>query len=284
MALDRKKLENWVKRQLLMSSEENPVCRITLRHAMGGNKAATVKDMEVSPHDSALDITTQLHEAANDDAEGLGGLQSYVIASYFMAVPDKVRERLSFRLAVETDGDDEINQTEAPTERGLTQQLMRHNEANARVMTMGMGEVVRQQNRMIERQATMIENFMDKHMGLLELQEKMMTASDQRDIAKMQVVSKISREDAALEKFMELAPIVVNRFMGQKMLKEDATPTEMMLADFAKSLTPQQMEVMMKTLTPEQSLKMIEFISLQQKRDEEKEKKRLAAKNPPKQE
>lgn len=284
MALDRKKLENWVKRQLLMSSEENPVCRITLRHAMGGNKAATVKDMEVSPHDSALDITTQLHEAANDDAEGLGGLQSYVIASYFMAVPDKVRERLSFRLAVETDGDDEINQTEAPTERGLTQQLMRHNEANARVMTMGMGEVVRQQNRMIERQATMIENFMDKHMGLLELQEKMMTASDQRDIAKMQVVSKISREDAALEKFMELAPIVVNRFMGQKMLTEEATPTEMMLADFAKSLTPQQMEVMMKTLTPEQSLKMIEFISLQQKRDEEKEKKRLAAKNPPKQE
>lgn len=268
MALDRKKLEKFIRRQLTTTVEENPVCRIVLRHAMGGSKAATVLDVEASPTDSYIELSSRFEEAANDDAEGLGNIQSYVIASYFTAVPDKIRERMSFRLMVQSEDDDAIDQTEAPTERGIVQQLMRHNEANARVMTMGMAEVVRQQNRMIERLASQNDSLMDKHFNVLDLYEKLMTVESSREIEKMKVTSKIAREDQMVEKIMLLAPAVVNRLGGKKMLPEAATPAEMMVMNFVKSLRPEQMSKVMETLDPEQQLQVVELIQTQQARDE----------------
>lgn len=273
MALDRKKLEKFIRRQLTTSVDENPVCRLTLRHAMGGNKAATVLDVEVSPTDSYIELASRFEEAANDDAEGLGNIQSYVLASYFTAVPDKIRERLSFRLHVQSEDDDTIDQSEAPTERGIVQQLMRHNEANARVMTMGMAEVVRQQNRMIERLASQNDSLMDKHFNVLDLYEKLLTAESVREIEKMKVTSKIAREDQMVEKIMLLAPAVVNRLGGKKMLPEAATPAEMMVMNFVKSLRPDQMSKVMDTLDPEQQLQVVELIQAQQARDEADKKK-----------
>lgn len=273
MALDRKKLEKFIRRQLTTSVDENPVCRLTLRHAMGGNKAATVLDVEVSPTDSYIELASRFEEAANDDAEGLGNIQSYVLASYFTAVPDKIRERLSFRLHVQSEDDDTIDQSEAPTERGIVQQLMRHNEANARVMTMGMAEVVRQQNRMIERLASQNDSLMDKHFNVLDLYEKLLTAESVREIEKMKVTSKIAREEQLVEKIMLLAPAVVNRLGGKKMLPEAATPAEMMVMNFVKSLRPDQMTKVMDTLDPEQQLQVVELIQAQQARDEADKKK-----------
>jgi hypothetical protein len=272
MALDRKKLEKFIKRQFMTTPEDNPVFRLTLRHAMGGNKAATVLDLEVNPNESSIDVASRFEEAANDDAEGLGGLQSYVLSSYFTAVPDKIRERLSFRLAKESDSDDEINNTEAPTERGITQQLMRHNEANARVMTMGMAEVVRQQNRMIERISQTNETLMDKHFNVLELYEKMLISDSARDIDKMKVTSEIHRTDQVVEKMMVLAPAVVNRFMGKNMLPEKATPAEMMVMTLMKSLKPDQMNTIMSAMEPEQQLMIVELMQSQQRRDEAERK------------
>ncbi len=274
MALNRKKLETFVRRQLLTTPEDNPVMRLTLRHAMGGNKAATVVDLEVSPAHSYIEIASRIEEAANDDAEGLGGIQSYVLASYFTAVPDKIRERLSFRLAVQSEDDESIDQTEGPTERGIVQQLMRHNEANARVMTMGMAEVVRQQNRMIERLANQNDSLMDKHFNVLELHEKMMMAESTREIEKMRVTSEISRTDQMTEKFLALAPAVVNRLGGKKMLPEKATPAEMMVMSFVQSLKPDQMEAILSKLDPQQQVLVLELIQTQHMRaDEEKKKK-----------
>lgn len=272
MALNRKKLENFVRRQLLTTPDENPVMRLTLRHAMGGNKAATVVDMEVNPSHSYIEVASRIEESANDDAEGLGGIQSYVLSSYFTAIPDKIRERLSFRLAVQSEDDDSIDQTEAPTERGLTQQLMRHNEANARVMTMSMAEIARQQNRMIERLANQNDTLMDKHFAVLELHEKMMLAESTREIEKMRVSSEIVRTDQLTEKFLALAPAVVNRLTGHKMLPEKATPSEMMVMSFVKSLKPDQMEGILSQLDPQQQLLVLELITAQQKRDDEERK------------
>lgn len=273
MALDRKKLEKFFKRNLLSGVDDNPICRITMRHAMGGSKAATVLDQEVTPHHSAVELTSQFEESATDDAEGLGGLQSYVISTYFTAVPDKVRERFSFRLHVPSESDDEIDNTESATQAGLTAQLMRHNEANARVMTMSMGEVMRQMNRMNERLATQNENLMDKHFSVLELYEKLMTAETTREIDKMKVTSKIAREDQLVEKALLLAPAVVNRLTGKAMLPEKATPAEMMVMDFAKSLKPDQMMGILGLLEPAQQLQLMELMENQRRRDEADAKK-----------
>lgn len=272
MGLDRKKLEKFLRRQLTTTVDDNPVCRMTLRHAMGGNKAATVLDLEVTPSDSAVELTSRFEEAANDDAEGLGGLQSYVLSSYFTAIPDKIRERFSFRLAVQSEDDDTIDQTEAPTERGIVQQLMRHNEANARVMTMGMAEVVRQQNRMIERLAGQNDSLMEKHFNVLELTETLLTAQSMREVEKMKVTSEIARTDAAIEKLLVLAPAVVNRLGGKKMLPEKATPEAMMVMDFVKSLRPDQMGAILEKLDPNQQLLVLELIQNQQRREDEAKK------------
>lgn len=274
MALDRKKLEKFLRRQLTTTVDENPVCRITLRHAMGGNKAATVLDLEVNPHDSAVELTSRFEEAANDDAEGLGGLQSYVLSSYFTAIPDKIRERFSFKLSVQSEDDDSIDQTEAPTERGIVQQLMRHNEANARVMTMGMAEVVRQQNRMIERLASQNDALMDKHHNVLELTESLLAAQSTMELEKMKVTSRIAREDAAIEKLLVLAPAIVNRLGGKKMLPEKATPEAVMVMDFVKSLRPDQMGEILQKLDPQQQLLVMELIQAQQAREEADKKEK----------
>jgi len=268
MSINRKKLETFIRRQLVTGAEDNPVYRMTLRHAMGGNKAAVVVDLEVSPNHSYMELASRFEEAATDDAEGLGGLQSYVLASYYTSYPEKIRERFSFRLSVQTEDDDVVDQTEAPTERGIVQQLMRHNEANARVMTMGMAEVVRQQNRMIERIANQNDSLMDKHFNVLDLYEKMMMAESGREIEKLRVTSEIQRTETVVEKFLQLAPAVVNRLGGKKMLPEKASPAEMMVMSFVQSLRPDQMGEILTKLDPEQQMIIMELIQNQQARED----------------
>ena len=63
----------------------------------------------------------------------------------------------------------------------------------ARVMTMGMAEVVRQQNRMIERLAEQNDKLMGRHFDVLELTEKVMEERANKDIEKMRVTSDIAR-------------------------------------------------------------------------------------------
>ena len=274
MALNRKKLEAFIKRNLLRGAEsgDNPIVRMTMRHAMGGNKAAVVLDMEVDPNQSALDLTSRFEEAANDDAEGIGGLQGYVITTYFQATPDKATERFSFRIAVESEEDDALSQTEAPTTQGLTSQLMRHNEAQARVMTMGMAEVVRQQNRMIERLAEQNDKLMGRHFDVLELTEKVMEERANKDIEKMKVTSEIARTDEAVGKLLQLAPVVANKFMGKKMLPEKATAGEIMVQTFVESLRPEQMKDILEKLDPAQQVIVMELIQAQQAREEAEKK------------
>jgi len=279
MPLNRKKLEKFLQRNLLRDTEDNPICRLTLRHAMGGNKAATVCDIECGPHDSYIELASRIEEAANDDAEGLGGLQGYILATYFKATPDKISERFSFRLSVESEDDDALNHTEAPTTQGLTSQLMRHNEAQARVMSLGMAEVARQQNRMIERLADQNDKLMERHFDVLELYEKMMTAESQREIEKMKVTSEIVRTDQIIEKGMLLAPVIVNKFMGKKMLPEKATPGEEMIGSLLQSLDKEQVEKMMSILRPEQTIVVLEAMEMQRAR-EEAEKKEKEGKKP----
>lgn len=267
MALDRRKLENFIKRQLLVGRENDPIIRLTLRHAMGGQKAATVLDLEVNPDQSYIDLASQIETAANDDAEGLGGLQGYVLASYYQSMPDKIRERFSCRIAVESNDEDTLTATEAPTQSGLTAQLMRHNEANARVMAMSVGEVIRQQNRMIERMGDVNDKLMERHFDVLELYEKMLLAESTRDMEKMKVTSDIARTDQLVEKGLLLAPVIVNKFMGKKMLPEKATAPELMVQAFVESLRPDQMHAILEKLDPPQQLLVLELIAKQQERE-----------------
>lgn len=279
MALDRKKLEKWVRSSLLSTAEDNPIIRMTLRHAMGGQKSATVADVEVKPSDSFIEISSRFEEAATNDAEGLGSMQSYVISSYYQSAPDRIRERFAFKLAVQTDDDDIVESSEAPNTTGLVTQLMRHNEALARTMTMGMSEMQRQQNRVIERQGSIIDMMMGKHVDVLSMYEEMLVARSSGELEKMQLVATNERTDKVIEKVLTFAPIVMNRLTAGKssVPQGDDTPEGMMMMKFASSLTAEQFQVIAGTLGPEQQLVLFELIESQRRKAEAAEASKAEA-------
>lgn len=277
MGINRKKLVQWIRMQQASAFDGATLYRLILRHAMGGNKASSVAEFDVSnPENSPEDIASLITEAANDDAEGLGGLQKYTVSSYFSDDPDHVRARFSFRLLVDEHDTGEVHDSEPATSAGLLAQMMRHNEAMMRVTVMSMSEIARIQTRQIERLASQNEDLTTKHLNMMEMMEEVMTAKDEREVRRMEVKNKLDNQAAIVDKIGLLLPAVVNRISGKNLLPSKTTPEQMMLDKFLESFSLEQMQGLGNVLKPEQMMIVMELYQAAMSRSEAA-KKQLSA-------
>lgn len=280
---DKRKLGAWMKRSLFNTRAGERCRKLQIRHITSAGKVGTeVATIEIEAgslsQDSYIDtLTSEIEMACYDDAEGIGGVQKYVIIPHY-GEKLEAAGRFILRVAAGDDTEDggEID-SEPATKNGLVSQLMRHNEALMRTAVASTGQIIQLQNRVIARQQEHIETMMGKHFDTTVELEGLVSQRHERDLATKRAAFKIEQTKEIVGKVTQLLPVVVNKIAGKKVMPEKVTPKDVMIRELMGSLTTEQMNTVASALKPEQMILLSEIYqgeaSEHGKEQEEKAKK-----------
>lgn len=228
------------------------------------------------------DLANELWSGARDDAEGIGGSQSYrVLIKREHAL--NPTSRYNFRISGGADFEDESGVMEGTSVKGLMGQLMRHTEVAQRNASHVSMQMLSLQQRTISRQSAQIDTLVSKSFQAFELLEELTSRKHERDIENKAAENKAFITEQVVDKAMILAPIVANRLMGKKVLPEENSASEELLQSLFSQVSPAQMERLEKVLTPDQLMALGEImdtvIDRDEKRTEKKQKQLEGRKN-----
>lgn len=261
---NEKRLERWLRQQFCGDYEEN-LDRFVVRHSPSGTKGNIVIEKKIVDRVTVDDIggiVTELLDVIESDANGMGGLQRYVIEA-MREGREAPSGRFSCRISghdESVDDDSDVVDTEAPTKNGLVAQQMRHNEALVKTLAQTLGTTSGIMQRTIAQQAEHIERLQEQRFKSFEILESALSEHHRRDMEMLQMSSTEERKDKAVEKALMLLPAVVNRIGGKKLLPEHSSPRDIMLKDLISSLEGDQFERIAGALKPEQQIAFIELL------------------------
>src|SRR5258708_14953478 len=142
---NRQRIGRWLQTLILEIGDEYTP-KLILRHIAINDRqvdVATFGPQKLGDDEGIFgELVRRIDEAIDTDAEGLGGLQRYLLVA---VAEDRIVARLPLRcssLVGGDTGDGESIESEPPTSRGQVAQLMRHNEALMRMFVVGVGQVV----------------------------------------------------------------------------------------------------------------------------------------------
>lgn len=269
--------EKVLSRFLRQEQGAKSISKYVLRHAGKGGKGHDVESFEIvealGPEEIDL-LANTIHGRAQMDADGFGpGLQRYTLTAFL--VDGKATGRIVFR--VRGDADIELDEEtesgeEAPTNRGLMQQLMRHNEANNRTMVGSMGGMMQMMVRRMESQDRAMEKLQEERTRTFEIIEEAKSGHMEREIMAYREKAKEARIDFGIRKLAVLAPVALDHLTGGKMQAKDSS-FAIMLKELVGNMAPEQFEAIAKALGPEQQI--VFFRLLQTLKAQEGEQKRL---------
>lgn len=240
--------------------------RVVLQQsAPGSSKAAVIDSYEPGDDASIQDMTVlsdEIASRAQSDADGLGGIQRYVVVAYNH--DGKAKARHTFRLRGDDDGDSSLAGEESADAKGLLTQLMRHNESNMRTINSSIGMVMRVMGETISTLQAQNEALIQRQTDYAKLREDAESKAHERDVELLKATNEERRRDAMIEKFMLLVPVVVNKFAGKKIIPSD-DPSVMMLSSFAESLSQDQVARIFSSLNPEQQIALGQIIQSSRK-------------------
>lgn len=274
----RKRLQEWMHRMIYTESSDRGHCvKFNVRHvnAAGvprneiGN--VVVSSKVVSPEELPQ-WASQIDAMTTNDATGIGGMNRYAVTAYFRPEsddPEKPAEvaagpRMVIRVdggAEDGDGNEEtgdMQSTEAPTQRGLTTQLMRHLEVQFKVGTASTAQTMAALQRENARLTELVESYGNKQIELITMVETMHTQRHERELASATALMKQDALRELMNKGMHLLPMIVNSIAKKRdVLPVKTTPVEQMVHSLVATLTPNQMEGLLGQLNPEQQATLL---------------------------
>lgn len=277
----RNDLEKWIRKQLYVERDEGPCLRMVLKHVGAGNKIGSEVCSITVPKNPGDDfVESSIHEldaTASQDANGFGGVQTYVIQAYFKE-EEKSLARYTFKVqGADDDEEGGSASSEPPNKVGVTTMLMRHQEAIMRTATMGQAQVVGTLMRQNAVLSEMVEKFMSERLETVTLLESLLSRKQERDLEVQREASKQAMLTDAFDKIMTLAPIVVAKFAGKGSMPGVESPMEVQIRGLLETITPDQFQQLTGTLKPEQQFALAEIYQglqdAEKKRAEEKGKK-----------
>ena len=249
----------------MVQKAEGRCTRIVLRHVVQGNKVGN----EVASWNCPIemdeqwvqDTTNEVETSAHTDAGGLGGPQKYMLFAFFERSEAKPLARFPFLEHASDDvggGEGDDLDTESPNAKGLTAQLMRHNEALMRTTMMGITQIIGTLQRQVSKQSDTIEKLVQEKFDNLDTMEELLSNKQKRDLEFKEAETKQKLLTDAAEKTMALLPVVVSKLTG-KALPGAPSMNEELLKTFLSSITPEQLESLTKVLRPEQAMVVVEL-------------------------
>lgn len=262
----RQRLSNWIKGNAYKTRKEGTFKEIQVYHLRAGGKIGD----EIARYDLPLgedrgpdweeDLTRQILADLESESNELGGMQQFACYSIFSEAEDGVN-RCLLRVMGESeeDEDDEIL-SEGPNSKGLAQQAMRHQEANARIMTGGIMSVLhtmqRQNDKLMDMNQTLMASQAKHIQDMTEMWEERRQAALATQIEEVKAHG--MKEGISLLK--QIGPVVVNQMVGKDLLPTDTKAgVTSMARSFYGSLTEEQIAALQKVLRQDQ---MIHFMTM----------------------
>lgn len=266
---------NWIRHNVLASTPDNGKCyKLVIKHLSVNGKpngdVTTIKvDDDIAVVDGVEQLIQEVCEAAQNDANAMReGLQRYAVYAYFNLNKDYV-PRMPFRVSAEENYDHEAGEgegSEPANEKGLLAQLMRHNEANARITTIHTNNIIETLMRDNASQRALIEKQMGQAVDMAAIIQESLDNSTARRIAEKEAATKAEIVGSVVEHLKLLLPVILNKVAGQKITPETDSSFTLLASLFESLTSEQQQKLFTEFLTPSQSAVLAEFIDTYEKR------------------
>lgn len=266
-----KKLTSWLTSELAKVRPDGKYLRrFVLRTAAPGSKGTDVETWELEVRLELEEIPVYactMLQRAQDDADGNGpNIQRYTLFAYQKG-SNQPSARFIFRLRGQSDLDlDDETGEDAPTNKGLLTQLMRHNEVLNRQQQQGIASMMAMMGRMLESANHTNEKLLKERSDMFEALENAKSLDHERSSALLLQSGEQERKDKAFEKLMSMVPIVINRIVGAKVMPGGDDPMMMMLDPLISSMSQEQFQAIAGNLNGEQQLIFFELLQTIQKR------------------
>jgi len=271
-------LEQWIKRHVAYPDAKLGKChKVVVKHLsvdkkpQGDVTQISVK-LEEGGEDEIAPLLNQIADAAQNDANDLNsGVQQYAICAYYTVDRNYVARKVFRVTSVDEESEKDISPSEPPTERGLTAQLMRHNEAMARQMTITTSMQLQTMEREISRLASMNEKFSSQQVDFIILVQDLLDNTTKRRLDEKREEANLVLKEEGLAKVASLLPFIINKLAGQPVLPTE-DPSFMLMASFLENLTEAQQEQLLSSCSDSQKMVLASIVA-----EYEKKKSKLAS-------
>lgn len=259
---NEKRLADWIKRNAYSEREEGEFTKIQIRQVLNKSKSGDevarfdIPKKEERSESWDHDLAVQIMSTLNIEASTLGGVQHYACYSIFSNFEGNVNRCIVTVAGTSADnGDDDDLLSEAPNGKGLVAQAMRHQEANARILTGGLAQILDSYRRQNERIMAINEKLITDRFEMLndmadvynERKQQMLT--EQREDVKTQAMKE------GISTVKQLAPVIINKMIGKDLLPIDKSAgVTAMAKTLFPSLSEEQHEAINKILRPDQAV------------------------------
>jgi hypothetical protein len=265
------KVATFLRDQVTEETSAGFVERFELRHLpIGTKRGETIVTVDANGHSPGNDWfeaqTAKIVNAMAIDADGIGGVQKYVLLAFRSKIPERPTARLVHRMRVESDdpsaeGEGEGGfDSEGATKHGLLAQLMRHNEAHARTNAMMVQSSVNALERVVRRLSEQNDKLQEHRESTLELVEQLQSFRLERELETAKAEASIKMKGELLDEVKLLAPSIVNRLSGRNLLPEKADMGLLAVQRFVKSLSQEQIAKMTSEMTNDQQIALAELV------------------------
>lgn len=196
--------------------------KVILRHMRMQAGAGATGDSDISvwdaehfedlhPDDFTKSILTEAYEDAN--IYPMGSVQIYGIFVF-----RKGKSTHDNRIVLKIDGGNQtgahggstaLSMSEGPDEAGRTSQIMRHDEAFARLTIGALSSTLQSKDKTIERLEGLVERFMAGHVRTMEALDTLIGKQEERSLRLERERKMYGYMDQGIEKAMEIGPLVL---------------------------------------------------------------------------
>jgi hypothetical protein len=249
---NRHRIARWM-RGLWADDVESTPDKLALRHVAVSDRQIDVASFVVAdkPSDDQEALLSRIEEALENDADGLGGVQKYVLLALWEGRP---LSRLPLRVASSMDdgGSSDSLESEPANSKGLLAQLMRHNEVQSRMFAMSMGQVVSTMQRTIARLQETVEVADERRLAAVDVAEDMLTRGHERAALTQMVEDNRAAKTVTFNTVKSVMPFVMHYLRKAAGMPVETTPVATLVSQLAASLQPEQLAGLQKLLTTEQ--------------------------------
>jgi hypothetical protein len=250
---------------------------LTLVHLGGDAQQRVLRQFpleQVPEATECADLVRQIENVAMDDAGQLPGARQRYMVSANGGRGSELGSILLTYVPIGASWSDAGG--EEPTDRGVLQQMIRHNEAmhmtilqTVHPMVDSMARRIAQQDHIIERSIERQSRFIDEKEELatkrLERDLALEGARKKQDVEALKEMAAVQRDEEirkfGLEKLSTIIPVLVNRIAKGNVVPTNVTPVEQMVAALAQSLGPAEVAALKTLLRPEVGALFDELLS-----------------------
>ena len=258
-------MEPWIisflRRQFVAAHDGGRCARLQLFHLAGRQRCLrTWSFAEAFEEDQIELLAAEIIDCAQQEAGVLGGSQRFSLCAYYAQYPEHVGESKAFARQGGGAEDGAEVDSEGPSEKGLLSQLMRHNEANARSVVQSSQQLLKAQAQMVDSLSARLAHMDDTHLKYVQTTESLLSERHIRDLATKEHELRAKAWSEGFDKLNLLAPVIVNKLAGQKILPEPTSVVNEMVGGFVESLSSEQLASLGGTLKPEQMIVVLNLV------------------------